>query len=257
MNIQWIGAHQDNYSAGRGGHVPLAVVIHRAGGSIAGVDSWFNTSLAERQASQPSAGRSSAHYCVAKNGDIHQYVAVTDTAYANGIVNRVPPLVAAQGGNPNDYTLSIELEGVNGESLTGAQYASLTGLMGKLFAEEIHAVPSRYNVLKHDDITFTQCPGIPESGMVAIIRGITVPAEGADMLSPEDRQEVVGIVDANFEETVVPRIAEAMRVLRAEIAAVRSPAPDVTPVYTQPATGQYMIYGPNGATPIINVFGGG
>lgn len=255
MNITWVGAHSDNYYPGRAGHVPLAIVIHRAGGSIAGVDSWFNTSLAARQAALPDADRSSAHYCVAKDGDIHQYVAVDGTAFANGIVNRVPPLVAAQGGNPNDYTLSIELEGLNGESLTAAQYASLTALMGKLFDEEIHAPPSRFNVLKHDDITFTACPGIQESGMMAIIRGIqyTESVEGDDMT----RQETKDVVDAHFEQTVVPRLQAVKDELLAAIAAVKAPAPNVTPVYTQPSTGQFLIYGPNGATPIINVFGGG
>ena len=39
---EWIGAHQLNFSRGRAGYNPEAVVIHIMDGSLIGTDSWFN-----------------------------------------------------------------------------------------------------------------------------------------------------------------------------------------------------------------------
>lgn len=169
--MQWIGAHPDHWSAGRGGNAIIAFVIHRAGGSVRGVDSWFNTSLAARRLAQPNAGRSSAHCCIRKDGITHEYVKPEDTAFANGIVEKTDwPLVSAMAGiNPNLWTYSCELEGVVGDALTDAQYSALIDLIKAVFADFIAASPNRRTIGKHDDITRTSCPGLSEQDMERII----------------------------------------------------------------------------------------
>src|SRR5262245_23760158 len=75
-DLVFIGAHPANFNVGRGGIAPEAVVLHIAEGSMSAVDGHFNN----------PASQVSAHFCVGKNGVIHQYVNTGDTAFGNGIV---------------------------------------------------------------------------------------------------------------------------------------------------------------------------
>ncbi len=64
-----------NYSS-RQGVAPEAVVVHIMQGTLAGCDSWFTS----------PASQVSAHFGVGKDGTVHQYVALADAAWANGVV---------------------------------------------------------------------------------------------------------------------------------------------------------------------------
>jgi len=92
--------------SGRGTCGIEGVVMHVTGpGSMAGMASWFKN---------PSSAVS-AHFGIGKNGEVHQYVEVGDSAWHAGILNRPDlsnPLVAnwvSQGINPNRCTIGIEL----------------------------------------------------------------------------------------------------------------------------------------------------
>lgn len=141
MFKKWIGCSPQNFQAGRAGFKPQAVVVHRSGGSLADID---NRSL--------QAGTfSSAHYAVASDGDIHQYVEETDAAFHAGVVvNPKWPLIQA-GKNPNLYTLGIELEGNAGQPIPDAQYNAAALLIAEIVARWQFAADSNHVVL-HDEI---------------------------------------------------------------------------------------------------------
>ncbi len=87
------------------------------GGSLAGTDSWFANPLSQV----------SAHYGVGLNGEIHQYVALSDGAWANGILEFGNTWPGPAGVNPNYLTVSIETEdkGSAGTSVSDDEYNSV------------------------------------------------------------------------------------------------------------------------------------
>lgn len=90
-----------NFSAGRNGFKPEAIVIHIMDGSLAGTDSWF---------ADAKSGVSS-HYGIGKTGEVHQYVEESDTAFHAGVVDKPSWKLLLPGKNPNLYTIGIEHEG--------------------------------------------------------------------------------------------------------------------------------------------------
>lgn len=103
-----------NHFDGRAGHQPVAIVLHTMGGSLAGTDSWF-----AQEVSQVSA-----HYGVGLDGRIHQYVALEDGSWANGILEAGNVWPGPAGVNPNYLTVSIETEdlGHGDQPVTDAQF---------------------------------------------------------------------------------------------------------------------------------------
>jgi hypothetical protein len=101
MAAIWKGAHPGNFSRGRAGHRPEAIVIHIMDGTLAGTDSWFND----------PASRVSAHYGIGRSGQLHQYVREADSAHHAGTVVRPSWPLLKPRVNPNFYTLGIEHEG--------------------------------------------------------------------------------------------------------------------------------------------------
>src|SRR3712207_8621180 len=71
-----IVANAANYFPDRQGFAPEAVVLHIAEGSLAACDSWF---------ANPAA-QASAHFCVGKDGTVHQYCGLEQAPYANGVI---------------------------------------------------------------------------------------------------------------------------------------------------------------------------
>ena len=110
MDIRPIWRGTPNYTEGRKGFTPEAIVIHIIEGSLASARSWF---LADQS-------DVSAHYAVGKDGACDQFVDETDTAWANGrVASPTWPLLKPRI-NPNLYTLSIEHEGRPGDVWTPA-----------------------------------------------------------------------------------------------------------------------------------------
>jgi len=103
--ITWIGCAPGNFRQGRpGGHRPEAIVIHIMDGPMSVADMRFN---------DPKAVVS-AHYGIGKNGEIHQYVKETDTAFHAGIIVKPSWPRLKPGVNPNFYTIGVEHEGLGG-----------------------------------------------------------------------------------------------------------------------------------------------
>lgn len=146
--ILWVGS--PNHFAGRAGHVPIALVIHTMGGTLAGTDSWFGQ----------TASQVSAHYGVSLAGVVHQYVALEDGAWANGLTEAGNRWPGPAGVNPNYLTCSIETEdnGIGTTPVTSAQFASVL-VVGRLV---LARYPSITLLCGHDVISphsRAQCPG--------------------------------------------------------------------------------------------------
>jgi N-acetylmuramoyl-L-alanine amidase len=150
MDKKWIGCAAANFRAGRSsGLKPEAIVIHIMDGTLTGTDGWFNNPIAQV----------SAHYGVGKQGEIHQYVQETDTAFHAGtVVNPSWPLLKP-GVNPNFYTIGIEHEGRPDDQWPAVQIETSAGLVGEVAArwniplDNMHVIP-------HHQIKSTKtCPG--------------------------------------------------------------------------------------------------
>jgi N-acetyl-anhydromuramyl-L-alanine amidase AmpD len=140
-----------NFRRGRGRHKPIAIVIHITSGlnNKGGVDAHFNN---------PDSGVS-AHYMVQKDGVIHQYVDEKDTAIHAGIVVRSRWPLINTGSSPNSFTIGIEHEGRDGDSLTPKQQAASVELIQKICARQ--AIPiDALHIIPHNKIRANKtCPG--------------------------------------------------------------------------------------------------
>jgi N-acetyl-anhydromuramyl-L-alanine amidase AmpD len=114
-NVQWIGSpHHYN---GRAGCEVVAIVIHTMAGSLASCDSWFQNPRAQV----------SSHYGIGLEGQQHQYVALANGSFANGVLepgNQWRHIVG-NSVNPNYQTVTVETEdqGKGSMAVTDAQYA--------------------------------------------------------------------------------------------------------------------------------------
>ncbi len=126
-----------NKNKGRGGQVPLIIVAHRTSGSYNGAVNWLCN----------PGSQSSTHFVVAKDGRVAQLVSIEDTAWGNGTnvdstdrryyKNSTLELIRTKGGNANQYTISIEFEGLaneNGE-LTDVQFNTGVELVKYIVSE--------------------------------------------------------------------------------------------------------------------------
>ena len=163
-DIKWIGASSQNFTVGRplNGQgsvqtVPVAIVCHIMSGGLAGTDGWFLN---------PNS-KVTAHFGVGKQGQIHQYVKVADSAWANGIVESpdlsIKWLADAVNKNQwiNAFTISIEFEGYYTDLLTDAQYQAGLWLIEKL-CNDWHIPKDAQHIIGHFQITAYQrahCPG--------------------------------------------------------------------------------------------------
>lgn len=138
-----------NYTVGRRGYRPEAIVIHIMAGTLAGTDSWFS-----QRRSQVSA-----HYGIGRKGDIHQYVDESDSAWHAG--RRYAPTWALikDGVNPNLYTIGLEHEGHAEDAWPDAMYAASARLLQDICLR--WGIPvDRAHVVGHREIYSRKvCPG--------------------------------------------------------------------------------------------------
>jgi N-acetylmuramoyl-L-alanine amidase/Putative peptidoglycan binding domain len=113
---QWHGPVPNQ--GGAMGNVRLGVV-HIESGSQAGTDAWFHN---------PNA-QVSAHFGIAKDGTVYQWVDTSRIAWAEAAYN--------------DCAISVENEGYSGEQLTFAQAVALSKLM--VWVYQTHGVPLARN----------------------------------------------------------------------------------------------------------------
>ena len=175
MTKTFIGCAAVNFKPGRPpGFQPEAIVIHIGEGSLRSIDQQFN---------DPQA-RVSAHYCVSKSGDIHQYVDEHDTAFHAGNIDR-PSWSGLKPGatpgtfiNPNFYTIGIEHEGFADDQWPEAQLAASAALVAEIAGR--WKIPlDEDHVIRHHQIRFLKsCPGnvIKISDILGRISAPTPPA---------------------------------------------------------------------------------
>ena len=72
--VEWKGS--PNYWTGHGGYAVCAIVLHTMAGSLAGCTAWF----AQQEAQVCS------HYGIGLDGQNHQYVSLSNSSWANGVL---------------------------------------------------------------------------------------------------------------------------------------------------------------------------
>jgi N-acetylmuramoyl-L-alanine amidase len=144
-----------NFTSGRKNYQPIAIVIHIMEGSLSGTDSWFMSPTSQV----------SAHYGIGINGEVHQYVAETDSAWHAGRVNAPTwPLIMPAGSgsyiNPNYYTIGIEHEGDENTIWSDATYQSSSAMISDI-AKRWNIPIDRQHIVGHHEIySLKACPGI-------------------------------------------------------------------------------------------------
>jgi N-acetylmuramoyl-L-alanine amidase CwlA len=141
MDIKWVGAHSSNYTQGREGKTINKIVMHWIVGTLEACDATFANP--DRNAS--------AHYAIG-DGDIHQYVQESDTAWhaGNWSVNQTSIGIEHEGGwLLDDGTRKIPSDKTHQTS-------------GQLIADicRRYNIPlDREHIRLHSEYSATQCPG--------------------------------------------------------------------------------------------------
>lgn len=164
MNIeQKYTPHQSS----RKGWIPDMICCHQTSGSIRSCINWFTN----------PESKVSAHFAVAKDGTVYQFVPIEKMAWCNGTktdpsasnyYGRSPnPLIRSRKTNANLYTVSIEFENNDTGILTELQYKAGLNLIQhirnnvkKQFGVTIDA--DRLHIIGHCDcspVNKAGCPG--------------------------------------------------------------------------------------------------
>lgn len=147
--MQIIQKLSPNRSIGRNGRSIIAIVDHITAGAHPGCVSWLCN----------PASQASAHYVVARNGEIVRLVDESNRAWHAGIVKN-PNWPLYDGTNPNAYTIGIEHEGYDG-TLTELQYQATLWLHKQIMAR--YGIPADMNhIIGHyriDSVNRPNCPG--------------------------------------------------------------------------------------------------
>ena len=127
VDIEWKGT--PHYTNGRYGMEVCAIVIHTMAGSLDGCTSWF----------QNPASKVSSHYGVGLDGRVHQYVKLTDSSWANGVLqagNQWQYLVG-NAINPNYQTITVETEdrGLGSTAVTDEMYDATLAVCRQVVAK--------------------------------------------------------------------------------------------------------------------------
>ena len=141
-------------SGDKGGNQVMAVVHHIASG-------WWGTLIDPGFWQSRNGGSGgSVHFAVSLTGEVVQFVDTADAAYGNGIVLN-PSWPPASIGNPNEYTVSIEHEGLTGVPWPEAMYqASLKLTRWIMQTHDLALTPD--TLIGHyriDSVNRAQCPG--------------------------------------------------------------------------------------------------
>lgn len=105
-----------NNHSSREKSIPFVIVNHITAGSLKSCDNWFTS---------PNNDVASAHFCVGRNGEIHQYVDLKKRSWHAGLTKdaieyATAPVIKRFKMNPNAYTIGIEHEGYEGNGIDGA-----------------------------------------------------------------------------------------------------------------------------------------
>lgn len=133
----------------------LGIVIHVMESDIDTATEWF------QKGSKAAGDPVSAHYGVAKDGSIRQYVSEDCVAYHAGRVDHPTAQIVIDRPtiNPNDYMIGIEHEGDGTQEMTVLQRTASTQLIKDICIR--NKIPiDRYHIVGHHEIYQPKtCPG--------------------------------------------------------------------------------------------------
>ncbi len=168
----WKRCSAANFRIGRpAGFKPTALVIHISDGCLTSADSWFTDPQAQV----------SAHYIVAKTGEIHQYVKERDTAFHTGAPLHATWKLLRPGANPNWYTIGIEHEGTTHDkpedAWPEAQYQASAQLISDIARRWSIPVDAGHIVLHREIHGDRPCPGFvfDRAKLLALIAALPEP----------------------------------------------------------------------------------
>ncbi len=148
--IRWIGCPDSNFRRGRPfGLRPEAIVVHIMDGSFSAGESVFRDPTTHK----------SAHYGIARNGEIHQYVDEGSTAFHAGIVVNPSWTLLKPRVNPNFYTIGIEHEGRPDDVWPDAQLEASAMLVGQIAARWQIPLDDSHVIGHHQIRASKSCPG--------------------------------------------------------------------------------------------------
>lgn len=152
FSIEWTGTV--NFTKGRKGYKPIAIVDHVTSGKYPGCLQWLKN----------PKSKVSAHFLVTRTGKILQLVNEEDTAWCNGRVDKptwkniVKKMLSYV--NPNYYTIGIEHEALDYQPLTEEQYQATLYLHKRLVTKYKIPIDSDH-IIGHNRIYSLKpnCPG--------------------------------------------------------------------------------------------------
>lgn len=177
-----------NYWAGRDGEDVISICNHIMQATMESANSWFKN----------NASQVSAHFGVARDGRVYQWVKVANTAWANGIMNKPDTSVAwinqcyTKGINPNFRTISIEHEGLSGQAFTNAQFQATLALH-KFLIKTFNIPIERIHLIGHymiDSVNRPNCPGagFPWGRLISELKG----GSTSNLFDPNPKKFSVG-----------------------------------------------------------------
>jgi N-acetyl-anhydromuramyl-L-alanine amidase AmpD len=200
LPARWIGS--PNRTKGRKGFRPEAVVVHIMEGTLAGTDSWFRNASSDV----------SAHYGVGLNGDVHQYVGESDTAWHAGRVWGSTWSGRRAGVNPNLYTIGIEHEGDADSDWPTIMRAASAALISDICNR--WAIPiDRDHVVGHREIYARKtCPGhrVDLEELIALARQEATNPARYNLV--ERAGTVTTVVNLNIRASAPSTVAKVRRV---------------------------------------------
>jgi hypothetical protein len=169
MNTTYRSPNRGGYSSP---HRPEAIVWHVTVGGAAGSLSWLCS----------PASNASSNYLIDRAGTIYELVPPTESAWANGAVNKPDmgnPVIAGWINapvNPNARSISVEHERTQSANnkpggFTEAQHRATVNL-GAWLCQEFGIPATRTNIIRHaqlDSVNRQYCPGLAEDEMIAWI----------------------------------------------------------------------------------------
>lgn len=202
--IAWVGS--PNFTPGRQGYRPGAIVIHIMDGTLHDTDSWFTS----------TKSKVSAHYGLGRAGEVHQYVAEGDTAWHAGRVDHPTWTKIKPGVNPNLYTIGIEHEGKPGTPWTAELFDTSASLVAAVAAR--WAIPlDRAHVIGHCEIYSIKsfCPGsgVDLERLIAMARERLVLPDAFNLIA--DVRQVATLVPLNVRRGAPTADAPIVRTLNA------------------------------------------
>lgn len=150
----------------RAGLVPKYIVLHIMSGTLAGTDNWFSQTVSQV----------SAHYGVGLNGEVHQYVDESNSAWANGIVKNPTAQIVKDNStlSQNKISLSIEHEGQDLSTAPDVQLTASVGLIVAM-ATKWNIPLDRQHILGHyeiDPVDKPNCPAVDKTIIDKIVKRV-------------------------------------------------------------------------------------